>query len=102
MSTLFSRASAATCMLGLFTIPLSGCVAPGYGYGSDGGLGIAAAYYEPYGVDYGGWGPGYLVGPPRGGYQGAVRADHHPGAVAYRPAPASRPMPSNSVASRRR
>ena len=40
------------------TVLLSGCVFPGGGYEYDGG-GIGAAYYEPSGVDYGGWGPGY-------------------------------------------
>ena len=32
---------------------------------------IGAGYYEPSGVDYGGWGPGYHVAPFRGG-------DHRP------------------------
>jgi hypothetical protein len=78
--------------IGLFTVLLFGCVAPG-GYG--GGVAVGADYYEPFGVDYGGWGPGYQVAPFRGGYRrpgfvGGGRAPQH----TYRPAPASRPMPS--------
>jgi hypothetical protein len=74
------------------TILLFGCVFPGGGYEYDDGGAIGAAYYEPYGVDYGGWGPGYHVAPYRGG-------DHRPAgggghARAYKPAPASRSVPS--------
>jgi len=66
---------------------LSGCVAPGYGYGG----GYAVDYYEPYGGVYGEWGPGYEVGPYRdgGGHRGP-----YPGGHAYRSAPASHGMPS--------
>jgi hypothetical protein len=76
------------------TVVLSGCILPGGGYGYGG------EYYEPYGVDYGGWGPDYRVAPFRGG-------DHHPGgegghgsAHAYRAAPASHSMPSIPSSSR--
>ena len=74
------------------TILLSGCVFPGGGYEYDGGVDIGAAYYEPYGVDYGGWGPGYHVAPYRGGDHRSTGGGGH--AQAYRSAPASRSVPS--------
>ena len=30
----------------------------------------AGSFYEPGGYEYGGWGRGYRVGPPRGGFGG--------------------------------
>ncbi|HWZ62728.1 MAG TPA: hypothetical protein VNX02_06900 [Steroidobacteraceae bacterium] len=50
---------------------LAGCVAGGY----DGevGVGYVGGFYEPGGYEYGGWGPGYRVGPPRGGERGPGR-----------------------------
>jgi len=87
---------------------LQGCVVGGGGYDDgggyyDGGADVSydADFYEPYGYDYGGWGPGYRVGPFRGG-------DHRPdrggarGAPAYRPAAPSRSMPSIPSHSRSR
>ena len=79
------------------TVLLTGCVLGGGGY-YDGGY-AGATYYEPSGVVYGGWGHDYHVAPPRGGEH---RADEHrpagggghEAARAYRPAPASRSMPS--------
>ena len=48
---------------------LTACVAAGYdGYG--GGGGYVGGIYEPGGYEYGGWGRGYRVGPPRGGIHG--------------------------------
>lgn len=48
---------------------LAACVAAGY----DGevGVGYVGGVYEPGGYEYGGWGPGYHVGPPRGGTRSA-------------------------------
>jgi hypothetical protein len=45
----------------------SGCAVGGgeYGYDSGGGVGVGFDYYDTYGGDYGGWGPGYRVGPHR-------------------------------------
>ncbi len=75
--------------LGLVTVLLPGCVAGDGGYGD-----YAVGYYEPYGGDYGGWGPGYQVGPFRDGNHheggGGGRSAPH----AYRSAPASHAMPS--------
>ena len=58
-------------MLCMLTVLLFGCFVPGGGYGYDDGGGIGGAYYEPFGFDYGGWGPDYQVAPYRGG-------DHRP------------------------
>ena len=68
-----------------------GCVAPDGVYSEGVGVSYGADFYEPYGYEYGGWGAGYRVGPPRGG---AWRPGHHSRPPAYRPAPSSRPMPS--------
>ena len=95
MNTLLLRWSAIAFMIGLFTVLSSGCVVPegGYGYGYDAGVGIGLDYYEPYGDAYGGWGPNYRVGPPRGGDHRPDRGGQpHP--HAYRAAPASHAMPS--------
>lgn len=100
MNTLLLRRSARACVIGLFTVLSSGCVVTGGGYGYDGGAGIGAGYYEPVGVDYGGWGPGYQVAPVRGGYNGPGRGGGNQASHAYRPAPASRAMPSIPSASR--
>jgi hypothetical protein len=58
----------------------------GGGYGGDA---YGGDYYEPIGVDYGGWGGGYRVGPARGGERGGGHAAH-----SYRAAPASHATPS--------
>lgn len=71
-------------LIGLFAALFSGCV-PYLGVGYDGD------YYQPYGVgvDYVGWGPGYRVGPGRGGERRDDRGEH-----VHRSAPAARPVPS--------
>ena len=88
------RWSATAVAIGLFMVLATGCVVAGGGYGYDGGVGIGLDYYEPYGADYGGWGPGYRVGPIRDGAHRPDRGGGHPPAHTYRPAPASHPMPS--------
>lgn len=96
MNMLRVRWPAIAVVIGLFAVLSSGCAvtAGGYGYDSGVGVGIGLNYYEPYGVDYGGWGPGYAVGPVRGG---GYRVDHgrgQPAPHAYRSAPTSRSAPS--------
>jgi hypothetical protein len=51
-------------------------------------------YYEPSGIDYGGWGHGYQVAPFRGGDHRPTGGGGHASAHAYRSAPASHSMPS--------
>lgn len=59
---------------------LAGCVAGGYdGDVGPGYVGYVGGVYEPGGYEYGGWGPGYRVGPPRGGERGHGGGDHGPG-----------------------
>jgi len=76
---------------------LSACAGSGYGVGAGYGYGYDYDYdyYEPQGFYYGGWGPGYLVGPPRGGVHRprAGGGGAHGGSRPYNPAPAGRPMP---------
>jgi len=50
-------------------LSLLGIVAACVGVGYDGtvGVGYVGGYYAPGGYDYGGWGRGYHVAPPRGG-----------------------------------
>jgi hypothetical protein len=69
----------------------SGCVVTDGGY-NYAGAAYGVGYYEPSGIYYGGWGPGYDVAPYRRGYP--VRYGGRPPPHAYRPAPASRAMPS--------
>ena len=104
---------------------LSACAGVGIGVdgpGYDGYYGgVYNGYYEPYGYDYGGWGPGYYVGPGGGYYHGRdgdFHGDHggdhggfrggdhggfhggghgfggHGGSPGYRPAPMGRATPS--------
>ena len=55
--------------LGLLAlVMLAACVAGGYD--GDVGVGYVGGVYEPCCYDYGGWGGGYRVGPPRGGERG--------------------------------
>jgi len=73
--------------LGLLLLTvLYACLVPDVGY--------VGGVYEPPGYVYGGWGPGYHVGPPP---HGGERRPEHPTQApprAYRPAPPSRPAPS--------
>jgi len=96
MKTLFNRWSAIASVAGLLTVLLAGCVATGdgYGYGYAGGVGIGVDYYEPFGAYYGGWGPGYNVGPMRGGGYHPNRGGGQPPLHAFRPAPESHSLPS--------
>jgi hypothetical protein len=75
-----------------FVTVASSCVgvAGDVGYGGDVGVGVD--YYDPGPVIYGGWGPGYHVGPWRGGDRPRVDAGRP--APHYRAAPAGRAMPS--------
>lgn len=101
MNILLLRRSAYTFLFGLFTILLVSCAITGNGYGYYDGanIGIGPGYYEPYGSYYGGWGPGYRVGPIHGNnYHPALGG--HPTPHAYKAAPKSRPVPS--IPSRRR
>jgi hypothetical protein len=86
------RGTAIALAIGVFAVLPAGCVVPDGGYGYDGGVGVGLDYYEPYGADYGGWGPGYRVGPIRGGdfRGGGGRVASH----AYRSAPAGHSAPS--------
>jgi hypothetical protein len=46
---------------------LVACAVDGVGYGgADVGVSYYGDFYEPFGYEYGGWGRGYRVGPPRG------------------------------------
>jgi hypothetical protein len=79
--TLLSRWSATAFVVGLFGFLLSGCVAPGAGYGYDSSAGYGVGYYQPYGVNYGGWGSGYQVAPY---YRGGA---YYPVTSGYQAAP---------------
>jgi hypothetical protein len=63
---------------------VAACAVGGYDGYAGGGIdvGYVGGYYEPCCYDYGGWGGGYRVGPPRGGFdRGGGRASPggHPG-----------------------
>jgi hypothetical protein len=73
---------------------IAGCVVGG-GYDGGATVGYDVGFYEPFGYDYGGWGPGYGVGLPRRGYDRGGRPDVHSAPhPSYRPAAPSRSMPS--------
>jgi hypothetical protein len=46
---------------------LAGCLVGPGGYDDSVGVGYVGGYYAPGGYEYGGWGHGYRVAPPRGG-----------------------------------
>ena len=94
MNLLHLRWVVFTLIVGTLAVLSAGCILPDGGYGYDDGGGVGAAYYEPYGVDYGGWGPGYEVAPFRGGGHRPSGGGGHAAAHAYRSAPASRSVPS--------
>jgi len=100
VNTLLVRWSGAAFAVGLLTTLSSGCAVDGGGYGYGADVGIGADYYEPYGYDYGGWGPGYRVGPYRGDGQRREHSGGAPSPHAYRSAPASHAMPSIPSGSR--
>ena len=75
---------------------LYGCVVAGAGYDGDVGVAYVGGYYEPPGYVYGGWSPGYHVGPPHGG----ERRPEGP-SRSYRSAPSSHPTPSIPTRPRR-
>jgi len=91
VNILHLRRLACDFVIGTLTVLLSSCLVPGGGY-YDGDSG--AGYYEPSGVVYGGWGPGYHVAPYRGGDHRPARGGGHAPARAYKAAPASRSIPS--------
>lgn len=83
--------SASPFLLALVLLLAAGCVADGgYGYPPAVSVGVGLDYYEPWGFDYGGWGPRYHVGPPREGMRPHGDATGH----GFRPAPPGRAMPS--------
>jgi hypothetical protein len=75
----------------------TGCIAGGGGgYDDTASVSYGVGFYEPYGYDYSGWGPGYRVGPSRGG----DRRRDRPGRPFHAPQPShstpsipSRPRP---------
>lgn len=91
MSAALSRWSVTALAIGLVALLSFGCVVAGGGYG-DAGYGLG--YYQPYGVPVGGWGADYHVAPYREGEHRRDEGGGRPAAHAYRPAPASRAMPS--------
>lgn len=80
-------------MFGLNTVLLASCAVTDGGYVDSPNVRIGVDYYDPWFGDYGGWGPGYRVGPIR---QIGPRHDgdggHQP--RGYRPAPGTHQIPS--------
>lgn len=82
------RRAALAASLSLAFLATACAVEGGYVVGSPG---LSLDYYQPYGMFYGGWSPGYRVAPYRGGahFVPNGRAGQH-----FHAAPPSRPMPS--------
>jgi hypothetical protein len=80
--------------LALMLTPLAGCLSDGSG----GRLDYSVGFYRSFGYNYGAWGPGYFVGPPRP--SPLVRT------VPFRPRPGGRlgppPRPLPSIPTRPR
>jgi hypothetical protein len=99
MKSAWIKQSASVLFAGLM-ISMAGCVAVGGydgapGYYGETSVGYGVGFYQPYGYNYGGWQPGYRVGPPvRRGFDGPGIPHPRPFGPSYRPAPPSRPMPS--------
>ena len=93
MKRSFLRWSATAVLAGLFIVLSPGCVVGGE-YGYEGNVGIGLGYYEPYGIDYGGWGPGYHVAPSRGNDRSRDRGAGQQRPPTYRPAPGSHTVPT--------
>ena len=97
MTRLRARAASIAVLLVLNTSWLAGCAVTdgGNAYRTDVRIGLD--YYDPWFGDYGGyggWGPGYRVGPPR---QIMPRPDFdrgRPPRGGFRPAPGAHPIPS--------
>ncbi len=71
---------------------VAGCAVTGTeGYG--GSVSYIGGFYAPSGYQYGGWGPGYVVGPERGGGRRREYHDDRP-AGGYQRAGADRRTPS--------
>jgi len=85
-----------TWVLGFLLATLTGCVVP-VGEYDGGGPGYIGGYYEPYGYEYGAWGPGYWVGPPRGGDRRSASGAHR----TFRAAASHRATPSIPTRSRK-
>ncbi len=101
---------AAAALLALLLTQLQGCAGgmvgvsagyPDYGYWDGPDYGYDMDYFYGPPVIYGGWGPGYYVGPPGWGGHPHGWDGHQPGfphgdghGPGFRPAPAGRPMPS--------
>jgi hypothetical protein len=84
MNTVLRRWSARALGFLLLTA-LTACLVPDAEY--------VGGVYEPSGYAYGSWGPGYHVGPSRGGeHRGEQSRQSSP--RSYRPAPPSRGIPS--------
>jgi hypothetical protein len=95
MMTARRRGPATALAAASLLVLVSGCIVSGGGYGPgyDVSLGAGLDYYEPRGDFYGGWPPGYQVGPSREGGHRADRAGQR-AAPTYRPAPPGQPIPS--------
>jgi hypothetical protein len=88
------RWSGLVLLAGLSAALLSACAVTEGGYAYTPEVRIGLDYYEPWPGDYGAWGPGYRVGPPR---HPMPRPDVDRGRAPprdYRPPPGSHPLPS--------
>ena len=96
MNAVVLSRSAIASLLALALVVAPGCAVGvgGYGDGYADPVTIGVDYYAPFGVDYGGWGPGYRVGPYRGGGPHMERAGGRPFPRGFWPAAAGRAVPS--------
>jgi hypothetical protein len=95
MIRLQTRGALIALLIGLNTsFLLASCAVTDGGYAYSTEVRIGVDYYDPWYGDYGGWGPGYRVGPPR---QIMPRPSYdwgHQAPRGFRPAPGAHPIPS--------
>jgi hypothetical protein len=89
----WARGAAIALPLGLSAVLLASCaVEGGQGYSTDVRVGLE--YYDPWFGDFGEWGPGYRVAPPRRALPRREEDRRHSPPRGYRPPPGARPVPS--------
>ena len=89
------RARVLALAAGSLCLLLASCAVTDGGQGYNSNMSIGLGYYaEPWPGDYGGWGPGYRIGPYPGAMQRHEIGRPLPPPRAYRVAPGARPVPS--------
>ena len=93
-----ARRAVMAMLLGLNMLLASGCAVTGRGYGRGTDVRLGVGYDDRGFNDYGGWGPGYRIGPFRHGIRPIGPGRIRPGPRGFRPAPQKPPCALDPVA----